>query len=188
MARFLALLPIALFVLPRAAHAQSAPTVRFDLATGVLAGSAQGKGVSAASIAPALQVDFGAQLGEHAAVFARLEGGTIALANEGGAYFLGEWTPHPLLSVGTGIGYEGMSFTWIGGCDRSVGPCVQNSWSGISVPLVLGLNLQPRHAASRGEPDHHGRVRIELEAAGGYDARTETWGMHGFVGVGWTWM
>src|ERR1700733_11433333 len=157
MPRFFALLLTALFLLPTTARAQSEPTLRFDLAVGVLAGSAQSERVSAVSVAPALTLDLGAQLGDHAAVFARLEGGTILFANEGAAYLISEWTPHPVISLGTGIGYAGMSDSWIGGSAGPAGSIVLNSWSGVSVPFVLGFNVQRRPAAGgTGEPNHDG--------------------------------
>jgi hypothetical protein len=184
--------PVAFFaftLLPTTARAQSEPSLRFDFGVGVLGGSAQSTRVSAVSTAPALKLDLGAQLGDHAALFARVEGGTILLANEGAAYFVTEWTPLPPMSIGAGIGYEGISIAWYSGCDARVGPCIQNSWSGVSVPLLLTLNLQPRSAAGGGGTGakHPGSLRLELEGAAGYDPRTETSGVHLFVGVVWSW-
>jgi hypothetical protein len=172
----------------RTARADDEPTLRFDFTSGVIAGSAQSPLVSTFSLSPALILDLGAQLSPHAALFARVEGGTSLLTSEGGAYLIGEWTPHPVISLATGVGYEGMSFLSVGGCDKAVMTCIDNSWSGISVPFIVGFNLQPRRAAVAGQGERHGRLRLELEAAGGYEARTQTWGMHAFAGVAVTWM
>jgi hypothetical protein len=185
----------ALFILtPATAMADGEIRPRFDLFVGVLGGGAggrttQGVTVSTGSIAPALKLDLGAQIGEHAAIFARVEGGTILLADEGAAYIASEWTPIPAVSLGTGIGYEGISFTWIGGdaCNASRTPCIQNSWSGVSVPLFVSFNI-PRHRHDPAGKPPHGGLRLELEGASGYDVRTETWGFHLFAGIGWTWM
>jgi hypothetical protein len=160
-----------------AADDSSSARLRFDLLGGVMAGSASSARVSAFAAAPALKLDLGVQIGDHAALYARAEGGTALLLNEGAVYFIGEWSPTSLLSVGTGIGYEGMSFLWVGGCESQ---CIQNSWSAVSVPFLFAVDLP--HSAKTGA-----RLRFEVELAGGYDPRTETWGGHGFLGIGGTW-
>jgi hypothetical protein len=186
---FPAFLAFLAFLAPATAKAEGETRVRFDLFVGVMAGEAQGRNVSTASIAPALKLDLGVQIGEHAAVFARAEGGTLLLADEGAAYLASEWTPVPALSLGTGIGYEGISFNWpgSGACDANRAPCIQNSWSGVSVPLFVAFNIPPHRRDPAGESSYAG-VRLELEGAGGYDATSETWGFHFFAGVGWRWM
>jgi hypothetical protein len=186
-ARLFALLLALLFLLPATARADGDPVLRFDLMSGALIASAQSARVSAESLSPALTLDLGAQITDHAAIFARLEGGTIALAASGAAYLITEWTPHPVISLGTGVGYDGISDASVLLCAGGTS-CLRSTWSGVSVPLIVGFNLQSRNAVSAAAPNHHGRLRIELEAAGGYAEKTQTWGIHAFVGIGATWM
>jgi hypothetical protein len=169
------------------------PTFRVDLLGGVMGGGASnGLGivegsrrtlVSAAALVPAVKLDLGVQLSERAALFARIEGGSDLLSNEGAAYLVGEWSPAKMFSVGTGVGYEslGLLSPLGGGCTAD--GCTMNSWSAVSVPLILAI--EPR----RGQPDgaHGGSWRFEIEAGGGYDPKTEAWGAHGFISVGGTW-
>ena len=174
------------------AHAQSASSpdgaaqahtvsekvrLRFDLAGGPRVGSAHSERVSSGTISPALALDLGLQLGPHAAVFGRLEGGTLGLWSGGAGYLLSEWTPVPILSVASGIGYDAMTFLWPG-CRAAKGTCfpVSNNWSAASVPLLLALNLGREH-----------RLRVEAEGAMGYDPGTTTWGYHAFVTIGTVW-
>jgi hypothetical protein len=174
---------------PATASAEDEIRSRFDVFVGVLAGEAQSPKVSTASVAPAVKVDLGVQLGDHAAVFARAEAGTLVLSSEGAAYLASEWTPIPALSLGTGIGYEGISFVWVGGqeCGPGRGSCINNSWSGVSVPLFAAFNI-PRHRHDPAGGPSDGGLRLELEGASGYSVSSETWGFHLFAGVGWTWM
>ncbi len=164
-----------------AGESDDSPHVRFDLMGGVMGGGAGSAHVSAGALVPAMKLDLGVQLSDHAALYGRVEGGTLLLLNEGAAYLVGEWSPTRLLSVGTGVGYEGMSLAWIGGCE---GPsCIRNSWAGISAPLLLALDL----GRSRSQAEHGVSLRIELVGAAGYEVATGTWGGHGFLGVGGTW-
>lgn len=176
---------------PPPAATESFPTFRVDLLGGVMGGGASnGLGivqgsrrtlVSAAALVPAVKLDLGLQLSERAALFARIEGGSDLLSNEGAAYLVGEWAPAKMFSIGTGVGYESMGFIMGEGC--TVDGCTLNQWSAVSVPLILAI--EPR----RGKPDgaHGGSWRFEIEAGGGYDPKTEAWGAHGFISVGGTW-
>jgi hypothetical protein len=191
----LALLAASVGVLPAAAAARAdeyppaahdaavdrtAPRLRFDVAGGFAAGSAQSSRVSAAAVVPTLVVDLGVQLGDRWALFGHATGGSALAWNLGGAYLVGEWTPLRWISVGTGVGYASWNSWNLCGCDAQ-----RSEWSGISVPLLIGFNLGGgrREAATR-----RAALRLGLEGVGGYDASTETAGWHGGLAFGGAWM
>lgn len=160
------------------ARAESeAVRLRFDFVAGPRIGSANGPRVTTGVLSPAVALDFGLQLGPHAAVLARAEIGTLAFESGASAYLISEWTPVPALSIGTGIGYDAMADFFGSHCEAGGRGCEQGgAWSAASVPLLFSLNLGHEH-----------RLRVELEGALGYDPQTAAAGYHALATFGAVW-
>ncbi len=162
---------------------RAAPRVRFDLAGTFTAGEAQSSMVDSFALGPGLAIDLGAQFGDHAAVYARAEVSTIFPFTLGAAgYVVAEWTPARRFSVGSGLGFD----TMLRYCQGCRPPYDRNpSWTGVSFPLLLALNLgrmvSPTRATRRA-------LRLGIEGAGGYEAATNTVGWHSTLSVGVAWM
>jgi len=145
---------------------------RLDVGAGVVAATSSRHGLFGGEAywlagGPTLHVDAGAQLTQSWAAFVRAEGGTILLSNTAAGYAMAEWKPHPRLSVATGIGAETFMTSILG----------EDSWTGPSVPVVIGVEIIHR-------PD--GALRIELEQTGGFDKRG-TAGWHSALTCMWAW-
>jgi hypothetical protein len=132
-------------------------------------------------------VDAGAQLGDRAAMYLRLQAadfGPKPFATEMAAYAIGEWLPVQWLSLASGVGYELLSPPNEFNCGVGPGAAAECAamaradyphWSGVSVPLVVGFNVLTLRM-----PDRVTRaaVRITLEGAGGISPVTFAYGWH----------
>jgi hypothetical protein len=160
---------------------RSVPRLRLDLAGTFAVGQAKSSRVDSFELGPGLALDLGAQLGDHAAVYARGETSTIfPFTFQAAGYVIGEWTPVRRFSIGSGLGYEMME-RYCQGCTSSD---PDPNWAGISFPLILGLNIGAiaRARATRTV------LRIGLEGAVGYQPSPETVGWHSTLTVGVAWM
>jgi hypothetical protein len=124
----------------------------------------KGPEVNAAALNPTLHVDLGVRINRYFSIYARGEAGTIILASQAAAYGIFEWTPVPRLSLGTGIGWDGMA-VWQG-----------TGWSAVSIPLIAGFDVTRWNRSA---------LRIGLEVAPGLDPSTSTYGWHAAITFGW---
>jgi hypothetical protein len=169
------------------------PRFRLGVGGGVLAGIANGASrdgktqVSAASLAPALQLDLGIQFSRHGALYLRGEAGSVFLLNHACGYLIGEWTPLRWISVGTGAGIDGMADLWIDGAEPKPGETViRNSWTAVSVPLVIGLQFISEDDWNR--PKAKPALRIGLEGAVGVEPTTGVVGWHAGLSISFVMM
>jgi hypothetical protein len=169
---------------PAPVESEDGPRFRLGAGGAVLFGSANGasrdgKQVSAGSLAPALQLDLGIQINRHGALYLRGEGGTVALLSQATGYLVGEWTPVRWLSVGTGVGLDGMAMMWIGGCEGD--RCIRNHWWGVSVPLIVGFQFISEKDWDA--PGAKPALRIGLEGAAGVEPSTGVVGWHAGLSI-----
>ncbi|MGH7437665.1 MAG: hypothetical protein ACRENE_18460, partial [Polyangiaceae bacterium] len=147
---------------------------RLGFALGGLYGQARNEPrVEAYTLDPILQVELGVKFDRHLGVYALGEAGTIIFAAQAAAYAVVEWTPFPVLALGTGIGGDAMAGGGGGSCEST---CPDGGFAGFSIPLIVGIDVArlPR-----------GALRLDLEAAGGFDHRTSTYGWHTAFTFGW---
>jgi len=170
--------------------AKDGPRFRFGIAGAVAGGRASGvtsagTRVSSAVLGPGLQLDLGAQLRRDLAVFVRGEGASILWFSGASAYLVAEWTPIRLLSVGTGLGADTMVGPYFAAGDCPAGsycPPERTGWTGLSVPLVVGLQL-----IDAADWEGHRRtsaLRLGLEVAAGVEPRSWVFGWHANLTAG----
>jgi hypothetical protein len=167
-------------LVPSLAHADE----RFHagISIGGVAGVASSNVTDAAAFNPTLHVDLGVRLDPQTAIYARGEIGTIIFASQAAAYLVGEWRPLGWLSLGTGVGVDAMAVARFDEASTmpvagGAWPQTNSSWVGLSVPGIVGFTI--------GHRDGHA-LRIDLEAAAGYEPSTGTYGYHGSVSIGWS--
>lgn len=155
-----------------AAATASADPVRFHAGVGLggVVGRASGPHVLAGALNPTLVVDLGARLAPAASVYLRAEGGGIMYANQAAGYAVAEWLPIKRLSLATGVGVDAM-LSYCQDCIKD------NIWTGVSVPLIVGIGLVRTHA---------GTLRLGLEGAAGMDS-AQVVGWHASTSVEWVW-
>ncbi len=128
------------------------------------------------------QGSFGVELGEHRALYARGQFSTADWGlQEAAAYAVGEWTPIPVVSLGSGIGYEVLEPP---GSSNALYPSAGGPtahWDGLSVPLLVGVNLHDWRA-----PDGVTRtvLRLGIEGALGISLTTQATGWHSALSLG----
>ena len=126
----------------------------------------------ATAASPGLVLDLGLQITERAAFYVRAEAASLLLTNQAAAYAVFEWTPQRWVSLGTGAGYDG---------NATFGT---NTWSGPSIPLIVGFNFLGAGAKSG--------MRLGLEAAGGpgtlAGVAQNVFGWHTAISYGGVWM
>jgi hypothetical protein len=128
--------------------------------------------VYAAALNPTLHLDLGWRIDRRASVYARGEIGGIVLFNQAALYAVVQWNPVRSLSLASGIGWDGMiRYAQDDGC-----VICRNAWSAVSIPIIVGVDVA-----------HWDRSawRVEIEAAGGFDPSTATYGGHTAVTFGW---
>jgi hypothetical protein len=173
------------------AHADEA---RFHagVSLGGVVGLAQDNRTNATALNPTLHIDLGVRIDPQTAIYARAEVGSIVLANQAALYLVGEWQALRWLSLATGIGWDGMASMSFGEANnaslRPMGPgtaipdyySTSNSWSAISIPVIVGIQLSRSYSGARA-------LRLDLEGAGGWQSSTNTYGWHTSVSLGWSW-
>lgn len=172
---------------PPTAAPEEGSRVRFGVAANLTVGLAndQGHGVNTGVFAPGLTLDLGAQLRRGVAVYLRASAATLLVLNQASVYGVVEYSPTDALSLGTGIGWDGMASAFSGnddGCCRRVSS--RNSWSAVSVPAIVGFNLGRRDATT-------GRLRgmrIGLEGAIGLEPGSGALGWHAALSFGYVTM
>lgn len=164
------------------------PRFRLGVGGSVMVGSASGTSrdgktqVSAGSLAPELQLDLGIQINRHGALYLRGAVGSVFLLNHASGYLIGEWTPLRWLSLGTGVGADGMAIIWMGGADPKPGETAfHNNWTAVSVPLVIGFQFIGEDDWN--SPKAKPALRIGLEVAAGVEPTTGVAGWHAGVSI-----
>lgn len=161
--------------------------VRFGIAANLTVGLAndQGHGVNTGVFAPGLTLDLGAQLRRGVAVYLRASAATLLLLNQASVYGVVEYSPSDVLSLGTGIGWDGMASAFSGNDDGCCGRVIsRNRWSAVSVPAIVGFNLgrrDPTTGRLRG-------MRIGLEGALGMEPGSGALGWHAALSFGYVTM
>lgn len=187
----LLVLPLALFLSPTAALAQSpsvkgqmspAPTgsesgLRVGLDFGITAGAAPQSGDYSGTVVGGLGfgLDLGHQLDRSWSLFARAELGTALVSNFAGAYLMVESTPVRNLSIAAGAGAEaGMTV-------------MVDAYAGPAFPLRLSWNFLSEDTwETRGGNDCW---RLSLLVVGGLEAiEGQTGFIRGALTLGYAWM
>lgn len=168
----LCLAVLLLFAFISAAASAFADPVRLHAAAGLggVVGFANGAGVQAGALNPTLVGDLGASLGPAASVYLRGEVGTDIMGSQAAAYAVAEWLPIERLSLGTGVGVDGMA-------EYSPDSHMDNGWWGVSVPLIVGIGLVPTS---------DGTLRLGLEGAVGMSS-AKVFGWHASTTLEWVW-
>jgi len=133
------------------------PRLRFGFAPSGTVGRVldTNAGVDVHVWAPGLTLDLGVQLRDEVAAYLHGQLSYLVTMGQASVYAVGEWTPRRWVSMATGVGFDAM-----GG-----GQCIEcpggprGTWSGISVPLIVALNLGP--ARPTGSYRHAFRVGVE---------------------------
>jgi hypothetical protein len=154
-----------------------ASRLRFGLAGNLTVGLANdhGRGVNTGVLAPGLTLDLGVQMNRRVALFARASASSLIVTNHASVFGVVEYSPLEWLSLGTGLGWTGIS----SGFSQSVDSCCgavasRRSWGAIAVPAVVGFNLGARNPLN-------GRMqgfRVDLSGALGLEP--------GSGALGWT--
>lgn len=132
-------------------------------------------------------LDLGGQINDRFALFAHVSGGWLFQFHRASAYLVFEVTPTDRLSFGTGVGWDFFGDDAEANCvtvsTNSYG-CGHARWNGVSVPLVVGINLGGRVAGST----RRSGARITLEGALGADPTTGEAAGHASLSVGYVTM
>lgn len=154
-----------------------ASRLRFGIAGNLTVGLSNdhGHGVNAGVFAPGLTLDLGVQMNRRVALFARASASSLIVMNHASVFGIAEYSPLEWLSLGTGLGWTGIS----SGFSQSVDSCCgavafRSSWGAIAVPAVVGFNLGARNPLN-------GRMqgfRVDLSGALGLEP--------GSGALGWT--
>lgn len=156
-----------------------APRLRFGGGGGFWGGRAQSNAtvtavaVEAIALNPGLYVDLGAQLSDRFALYARGEAGSLIVIGNAAAYAIGEWSPHDIVSIGTGIGVDSI------GQPNSA----TKGWLGFSVPLIVGLNFGGEDGG-RSTSARRSVFRLAFELAVGDRPQIAAVGWHAAVTLG----
>lgn len=161
--------PPVVYVAPQVIEAeppppQDATRFRFGIGGNLTLAMAEGRRVNAGSFGAGLTLDLGAQVNRHLAVYVHGVASTMILTGQASLHGVVEWTPSDVISLGTGIGWQGvatvaMQYDAVGCCGSYDPP--RNTWSGVSIPAIVGLNFGAR-------PGANGRrksFRLNLEGA-----------------------
>ncbi|MEZ4394767.1 MAG: hypothetical protein R3A48_27140 [Polyangiales bacterium] len=172
---------------PAPAPAAEGVRVRFGVASNLTVGLAndRGHGVNTGVFAPGLTLDLGAQLRRGVAVYLRASVATLLVLNQASLYGVIEYSPTDVLSLGTGVGWDGMGSVFTGNdVACCAGPIARNTWSAVSVPAIVGFNLGRRDPST-------GRLRgmrIGLEGALGMEPGSGALGWHAALSFGYVTM
>lgn len=153
-----------------------AARLRFGIAGNLTVGLANdhGHGVNAGVFAPGLTLDLGVQMNRRVALFARASASSLLVMNHASVFAVAEYSPLDWLSLGTGLGWTGISSAFGNDAVTCCGPSWRSSWGAIAVPAVVGFNLGSRNPLN-------GRMqgfRVDLSGALGLEP--------GSGALGWT--
>jgi hypothetical protein len=165
-----------------------ASRLRFGIAGNLTVGLSNdhGHGVNAGVFAPGLTLDLGVQMNRHVALFARASASSLIVMNHASVFGIAEYSPLEWLSLGTGLGWTGIS----SGFSQSVDTCCggiaafRSSWGAIAVPAVVGFNLGSRNPLN-------GRMqgfRVDLSGALGLEPGSGALGWTASVALGYATM
>ena len=164
-----------------------ASRLRFGIAGNLTVGLANdhGHGVNAGVFAPGLTLDLGVQMNRRVALFARASASSLIVMNHASVFGIAEYSPLEWLSLGTGLGWTGIS----SGFSQSVDSCCgavasRRSWGAIAVPAVVGFNLGARNPLN-------GRMqgfRVDLSGALGLEPGSGALGWTASVALGYATM
>ncbi len=154
-----------------------ASRVRFGIAGNLTVGLANdhGHGVNAGVFAPGLTLDLGVQMNRRVALFVRASASSLLVMNHAAVFGVAEYSPVEWLSLGTGLGWTGISSAFGQSAESCCGAVeFRSSWGAIAVPAVVGFNLGGRNPLN-------GRMqgfRVDLTGALGLEP--------GSGALGWT--
>lgn len=130
-----------------------------------------------------LTLDLGVQFNRNLAFYARASGSTLIVLNQASLYGVIEYSPVEGVSLGTGLGWDGMAalfYSDVEACWGS-GRSVRNRWSALSIPAIVGFNFGHRDAMN-------GRLRafrLGLEGAVGVEPASGAVGWHAALSLGY---
>jgi hypothetical protein len=130
-----------------------------------------------------LTLDLGVQFNRNLAFYARASGSTLIVLNQASLYGVIEYSPVEGVSLGTGLGWDGMAalfYSDVEACCGS-GRSVRNRWSALSIPAIVGFNFGHRDAMN-------GRLRafrLGLEGAVGVEPASGAVGWHAALSLGY---
>lgn len=149
----------------------------FGATAGVAIASRCIDGPCAGVLAPTLALDLGVQLDRRWAVMGRAEVGSLAVSSFAQVAAMVEGTPDRAVSLGVGLGMEGVDlFDFFGGDDY---------WGPV-VPLRLSLNFLDE--AEWSAPGRNSAWRLTLAVVPGYAFEDELFTIRAALGVGFVWM
>jgi hypothetical protein len=124
-----------------------ASRLRFGIAGNLTVGLANdhGHGVNTGVFAPGLTLDLGVQMNRRVALFVRASTSSLIVMNHASVFGIAEYSPVEWLSLGTGLGWTGISSGFGNGDATCCGPSWRSSWGAIAMPAVVGFNLGSRN-------------------------------------------
>ncbi len=181
------LVGVGLSCLPSVSAAQglfAAPAPRFRF--GVAAGASLSRALTTGDGVETLDVtlDLGAQLNDRTALFAHVAGGWWQMTHRASVSAVIELTTVDLLSFGAGVGWDHFVDDNTARClyvDPNRYTCGHRVWNGLSIPLIVSLNLGGRSTDSA----RRRGLRLSLEGALGIDPRTGEGAAHASVALGY---
>lgn len=158
---------------------------RFGLATNLTVGlvDARAQGVSTGMFGVGLTLDLGVQVSRRLAFYARASGSTLLVLNQASLYGVVEYSPVDNLSLGTGLGWDGMAAFFMSDAEACCGSgrSLRSNWSALSIPAIVGFNFGQRDASN-------GRLRafrLGLEGAVGVEPGSGAVGWHAALSLGY---
>ena len=175
-----------LFVNEGVVAPKESPRFRFGIAPNLTVGlvDAAEQGVSTGMFGVGLTLDLGVQVSRNLAVYARGSASTLILLNQASLYGVVEYSPVDGISLGTGLGWDGMAtlfvYSDVEACCGS-GRSVRSNWGALSIPAIVGFNFGQRDASN-------GRLRafrLGLEGAVGVEPGSGAVGWHAALSLGY---
>jgi hypothetical protein len=165
-----------------------ASRLRFGIAGNLTVGLANdhGHGVNTGVFAPGLTLDLGVQMNRRVALFARASASSLLVMNHAAVFGVVEYSPLEWLSLGTGLGWSGISAGFGNSAETCCGDTAawRSSWGALAVPAVVGFNLGTRNPVN-------GRLqgmRVDLSGALGLEPGSGALGWHASVALGYVTM
>ncbi|MEZ4409894.1 MAG: hypothetical protein R3A52_25980 [Polyangiales bacterium] len=127
-------------------------------------------------VAPGLALDLGVQINDKLAVYGHSILASCFFFSIGAIEGVVEYTPTPLISLGTGVGWTGMAVvSFLPTTSTGSG-----SWEGVSIPLIAALNF-----GGRGPRGGFRAFRLGLETAFAFSPDGEGSGMRASLNLGY---
>lgn len=182
--------PPAVYVVQQAPDREVAPPadltrIRFGIGGNLTFASAKDldRRVNAGSFGAGLTVDLGVQVSRSLAVYAHGVASTMILTGQASLHGVVEYTPTDVLSLGTGLGWQGVAMIGMQAdatcCDDYVP--TRRSWNGVSIPAIVGFNFGSR----LGDGGRRRAFRLNFEGAVGVEPSTGAVGWQTSIGVGY---